>query len=89
MEAKGMDPTEISEALERLEQQAAAHPGKDLISEEIEKTAFKIDKEDVMDGYLSGNWKTLGERFEEWENDHPGFTLAIGDIARALSIYGL
>ncbi|MDF1811172.1 MAG: hypothetical protein P1V20_03130 [Verrucomicrobiales bacterium] len=92
MESTGRDHSEIVAALERLDariREDEQYPGRVLIGDEIESTAVDLDNEELMDGHLSGRWKTLGERLEEWEKDHPGVTLMIGDIARALAVSGL
>jgi hypothetical protein len=92
MESKDGDHTEVVAALAKLDEQIGegdVYPGKDLIGEELEKTVLELNSEEIMNGYISGRWKTLGERLEEWEKEHPGVTLVIGDIARALSISGL
>jgi hypothetical protein len=92
MKSQERDHPEVVDALERLGETVGDrddYPGKDLIGDEIEQSALDLNNDDLLDGYLSGRWKSLGERLEEWECDHPGVTLVIGDIARALAVYGL
>lgn len=95
VESHGEDLFSLGPALDRMDEKLSEqllYPGRSEIGEEIDKTISELkDKGDDSEesGGISKRWEKLTRNLERWETDHPGVTLIIGDVARALAAAGL
>lgn len=88
--------SDLSDAFNRLADEVdsrESYPGQIHIDHLLDGSIADLEEsgeeEEAVDRFLSKKWGELAEELEEWEDEHPGVTLIIGHIARALAAAGL